>query len=170
DYTPDAEASQQFFKVIQNKMHWAAHGQTAAEVIADRADATKPNMGLTSWTKNKLTRSDVTVAKNYLNQEELDVLNRLVAMYLEFAELQAKNRRPMYMKDWIIKLEDFLRISEHEILNHAGKVSHQQAIDKANAEYDKYHVLSLDEISPIEKHFIDAIEMVKKISKETQDI
>lgn len=168
DYTPDAEASQQFFKVIQNKMHWAAHGQTAAEVIAYRADATKPNMGLTSWAKNKLTRSDVTVAKNYLTQEELDVLNRLVTMYLEFAELQAKNRRPMYMKDWIIKLDDFLRISEHEILNHAGKVSHQQAIDKANAEYDKYYVLSLDEISPIEQHFVDALEKVKQIAEETQ--
>lgn len=147
DYTPNAEASQQFFKVIQNKMHWAAHGQTAAEVIAYRADATKPNMGLTSWAKNKLTRSDITIAKNYLNQEELDTLNRLVTIYLEFAELQAKNRRPMYMKDWIIKLDDFLRLSEYEILNHAGKISHQQAIDKANAEYDKYNILNLDDIS-----------------------
>lgn len=168
DYTPNAEASQEFFKVIQNKMHWAAHGQTAAEVIAYRADATKPNMGLTTWAKNKLMRADVTVAKNYLNHEELDVLNRLVAMYLEFAELQAKNRRPMYMKDWIMKLDDFLRLSEHAILNHSGKVSHQQAIDKANVEYDKYYVLSLDEISPIEQHFLDALEKVKQIAEETE--
>ena len=97
DYTPNAETSQQFFRVVQNKMHWAAHGQTAAEVIAARADAQKPHMGLTSWIGSQLARTDVVVAKNYLNQEELDVLNRLVTMYLDFAELQAKNRRPMHM-------------------------------------------------------------------------
>ncbi len=90
-------------------------------------------------------------------------------MYLDFAELQAINRRPMYMKDWIVKLDDFLKFSEREILTHAGKISHQQAIDKAHAEYDKFHLLSLDEISPIEQHFYEAIAMVKKIAKETQD-
>lgn len=168
DYTPNAEDSQQFFKVIQNKMHWAAHGKTAAEVIATRADATKPHMGLTSWTKNKPTRSDVIVAKNYLNQDELDILNRLVTMYLDFAELQAINRRPMYMKDWIVKLDNFLRLSEREILTHAGKISHQQALDKANAEYDKFHALDLDTPSQVEKHFIEAIQTVNDISKETK--
>ncbi len=169
DYTPNAEDSQQFFKVIQNKMHWAAHGKTAAEVIATRADATKPYMGLTSWAKNKPTRSDVIVAKNYLSQDELDILNRLVTMYLDFAELQAINRRTMYMKDWFVKLDDFLRLSEREILTHAGKTSHQQALDKANAEYDKFHALNLDATSQVEKHFIEAIQTVNNISKEMKE-
>lgn len=163
DYTPNTEASQQFFKVVQNKMHWAAHGQTAAEVIATRVDACKPNLGLTSWAGKKPVRIDVAVAKNYLNHEELDVLNRLVSMYLDFAELQAVNRRPMYMQDWIIKLDDFLRLSEREILTHAGKISHQEAIDKANAEYDKYHALTFNEPSLVEQHFIEAVQAVKKL-------
>ena len=163
DYTPSAEVSQQFFKVVQNKMHWAAHGQTAAEVIVARADAQKPNMGLTSWAKSKFGRNDVTVAKNYLRHDELDILNRLVTMYLDFAELQAINRRPMYMQDWITKLDDFLRLSEREILNHAGKITNQQAIDKAHAEYDKYNSLGIDEPSLVEKHFKEAIQTVKHL-------
>lgn len=168
DYTPDVEASKQFFKVVQNKMHWAAHGKTAAEVIASRVDAAKPNIGLTSWSGSKLARTDVEVAKNYLNQDELDVLNRLVSMYLDFAELQAINRRAMYMKDWVAKLDDFLRLSEREILNHAGKVSHQQAIDKAHAEYDKYHALTADEPSLVERHFIEAVQAVKQLEKKNK--
>ena len=163
DYTPNAEASQQFFKVVQNKMHWAAHGKTAAEVIAARVDAAKPNIGLTSWAGSKPARTDVEVAKNYLNQDELDVLNRLVSMYLDFAELQAINRRAMYMEDWVARLDDFLRLSEREILNHAGKISHQQAIDKAHAEYDKYHALTADEPSLVERHFIEAVQAVKQL-------
>jgi len=163
DYTPNAEASQQFFKVVQNKMHWAAHGKTAAEVIAARVDATKPNIGLTSWAGSKLARADIEVAKNYLNQDELDVLNRLVSMYLDFAELQAINRRAMYMKDWVVKLDDFLRFSEREILTHAGTISHKQAIDKAHAEYDKYHALTADETSLVERHFIEAVQAVKQL-------
>jgi hypothetical protein len=99
DYDPNVEMSQQFFATIQNKMHWAAHGHTAAEVIAERADASKPNMGLTNWTGSRLRKSDVRVAKNYLSHEELDALNRIVTAYLEFAELQAQNRKPMYMSD-----------------------------------------------------------------------
>jgi len=165
DYTPDVEASKQFFKVVQNKMHWAAHGKTAAEVIASRVDAAKPNIGLTSWSGSKPARTDVEVAKNYLNQEELDVLNRLVSMYLDFAELQAINRRAMYMKDWVAKLDDFLRLSEREILNHAGKISHQQAIDKAHAEYDKYDALTVDESSLVERHFIAVVEAVKELER-----
>ena len=106
-------------------MHWAAHGHTAAEIIAGRADAGKPLMGLTSWTGAKPRRSDVEVAKNYLTAEELDTLNRIVSMYLDFAELQALNRKPMYMRDWIAKLDDFLRVSERDILTHAGRVSHE---------------------------------------------
>ena len=163
DYTPDVQASQQFFKVVQNKMHWAAHGKTAAEVIASRVDAAKPNIGLTSWSGSKPARTDVEVAKNYLNQDELDVLNRLVSMYLDFAELQAINRRAMYMKDWVAKLDDFLRLSEREILNHAGKTSHQQAIDKAHAEYEKYRALSADEPSLVERHFAEAVNAVKQL-------
>ncbi len=165
DYTPDADTSKRFFKVVQNKMHWAAHGHTAAEVIATRADAAKPHMGLTSWAGSKLARSDVEVAKNYLNQDELDLLNRLVTLYLDFAELQAKNRRPMYMQDWLTKLDDFLRLSERDILTHAGKISHQQAVDKAHREYDKYHALIADEPSPVERHFMEAVEVVKQLEK-----
>jgi hypothetical protein len=163
DYTPNAEASQQFFKVVQNKMHWAAHGKTAAEVIATRVDAAKPNMGLTSWAGSKLVRADVEVAKNYLNKDELDLLNRFVSMYLDYAELQAMNRKPMYMKDWIAKLDDFIRFNERELLTHAGKISHQQAIDKAHAEYDKYRALTPDEPSLVERHFIEALQAVKQL-------
>ena len=120
DYDPSAEASQRFFATVQNKMHWAAHGHTAAEVIAARADAGKPNMGLSIWSGSVPRKSDVTVAKNYLAADELDALNRIVSAYLEFAELQALGRRPMHMADWIAKLDDFLRLGEREILEHAG--------------------------------------------------
>jgi hypothetical protein len=114
DYDPNVEVSQQSFKIVQNKMHWAAHGHTAAEIIAVRADATKPNMGLTSFSGKAPKRTEATVAKNYLDADELDTLNRIVSFYLEFAELQAKNRRAMYMKDWITKLDDFLRLCDAE--------------------------------------------------------
>ncbi|MCE2990450.1 MAG: virulence RhuM family protein, partial [Nitrosomonadaceae bacterium] len=124
DYDPNVDTSQRFFKIVQNKMHWAAHGRTAAEVIKARADASKPQMGLTSLSGKGLTRTDAQVAKNYLNVEELDTLNRIVAVYLEFAELQAKSRRTMTMQDWISKLDDFLRISDRETLTHAGSVTH----------------------------------------------
>jgi len=127
DYDPSADASQRFFATVQNKMHWAAHGQTAAEVIAARADAGKPNMGLSSWIGAVPRKSDVTVAKNYLAADELDALNRIVSGYLEFAELQALGRRPMYMADWIAKLDDFLRLGERDIIGHAGTVSHDMS-------------------------------------------
>ncbi len=165
DYTPNADASQQFFRVVQNKMHWAAHGQTAAEIIVSRANAQNLNMGLTSWSGEKIVRTDVVVAKNYLTHEELDILNRLVSMYLDFAELQAKNRRPMYMQDWITKLDDFLRISDRDILNHAGNISHQQAIEKANAEYDKYHALEEQTLSIVEQHFNEALNVTKQLEE-----
>jgi hypothetical protein len=163
DYTADAEASKKFFKIVQNKMHWAVHGKTAAEVIAARADATKPNMGLTSWPGSKLMRADIEVAKNYLNKNELEVLNRFVSMYLDYAELQALNRKPMYMKDWIVKLDDFISFNEKELLSHAGKISHQNAIDKAHAEYDKYNALIINKPSPVELHFTEAVQAVKKL-------
>jgi len=165
DYDPNTDLSRQFFAIVQNKIHWAAHGHTAAEVIIGRADASKPNMGLTSWTGAKPTLADAEVAKNYLIAEELDTLNRIVSMYLDFAELQAFNRKPMYMKDWIVKLDDFLRISEREILTNAGSVSHETAIEKARVEYNKYHKMIIDAPSSVEKHFIEAIEEVKKLEK-----
>ncbi len=141
DYDPHNDLSQQFFATVQNKMHWAAHGHTAAEVIAQRADAAKPNMGLTTWPGNRPRKTDVGVAKNYLSKDELEALNLIVSFYLDFAELQARSHRPMRMADWISKLDDFLRLSERQILTHAGKVSHEAALARAEAEYDRYRVL-----------------------------
>lgn len=138
DYDPSAEASQKFFQTVQNKMHWAVHGQTAAEVIHQRADAAKPNAGLTAWAGAKARKTDAAIAKNYLSEPELDALNRIVTVYLEFAELQALDRKPMYMRDWIAKLDDFLRLSGRKILEHAGKVSADEAKLKAELEFDKF--------------------------------
>ena len=165
DYDPNVEASQLFFKTVQNKMHWAAHGHTAAELVALRADAQKPNMGLTSWSGSKPRKADVTNAKNYLAAEELEVLNRLVTAYLEFAELQALNRRPMYMADWISKLDDFLRLADHEVLEHAGKVSHEVAALKALQEYDSFSSQRLTLPAPVESHFEQAVAEAKKLEK-----
>jgi len=164
DYNPNADLSQEFFRVVQNKMHWAAHGHTAAEIIYGRADAGKAHMGLTSWSGSSVRKADVSVAKNYLSEQELDVLNRLVNVYLEFAELQAVSRIPMYMRDWIVKLDDFLRLSGRDILTHAGKVDHDTAEKKAHAEYDKFHHHQLNAPSAVEKHFLDAEKRVKQIS------
>ncbi len=163
DYNPRSDLSEEFFAIVQNKMHWAAHGHTAAEIIHTRADSTKPNMGLTSWTGNNLRVPDIGIAKNYLNNNELETLNLIVAMYLDFAELQALSRKPMYMKDWIVKLDDFLRTSDRDILTHAGKISHQNALDKAKAEYAKYRQQLNELPSPVERHFIEAIKEVKQI-------
>ena len=136
DYSPNAKISQEFFRVIQNKMHWAAHhGHTAAEVIENRADSTLPNMGLTSWQGDKPGKDDVAIAKNYLDEKELNLLNRIVTAYLEFAELQALEHKLMYMKDWIAKLDNFIKLSGRQLLTHAGKISHDDAVLKAFAEY-----------------------------------
>lgn len=161
DYDPRAEASQQFFATIQNKMHWAAHGHTAAEIIALRADADRPQMGLTSWGGVRPRKVDVQIAKNYLSVDELALLNRIVSSYLEFAELQALRRRPMYMADWITKLDDFLRLGEHDLLLHAGSVSHDAAIAKAQAEYTKFRALDAARSSPVEKHFEESLVKAK---------
>jgi len=163
DYDPNTETSRQFFATMQNKMHWAAHGQTAAEVIVSRADASKPNMGLTSWAGETLRKGDVAIAKNYLAADELDALNRIVNAYLEFAELQARGRRPMYMADWIAKLDDFLHLSEREILKHAGKVSHEAALVKAESEYERFSAQRSALPSPAEEHFDLVIEKAKQI-------
>jgi hypothetical protein len=165
DYDPAVEASRKFFATIQNKMHWAAHGQTAAEVVHRRADASQPNMGLTSWPAGQLAprRADVAIAKNYLSAEELDTLNRIVTIYLDFAELQARDRKPMYMADWLRKLDQFLQISEREILTHAGTISAESAKEKAEAEYDKFRRLLDDQPSAAETHLQQAIEEAKRL-------
>jgi hypothetical protein len=165
DYDPGEEITKQFFATVQNKMHWAAHGKTAAEIISERADATLPYMGLTSWSGDKLRKYDVSVAKNYLKQEELDALNKIVTAYLDFAEVQALNHRPMYMRDWIAKLDDFLKLSERQILTHAGKISHDAAIQKAEAEYLKYQEQQKGQLSQVEKDFLIEAKRIAKIKQ-----
>lgn len=166
DYDPNTDLSQTFFKTVQNKMHWAAHGQTAAEVIYQRIDASKPNLGLTSFKGEKPTKKETEVAKNYLNEKELDILNRMVTAYLEMAELQAMNRKPMYMKDWVARLDDFLTMTGNDILTHAGTVSHQKALDKAHSEYEKFKEQQKNELSQVEKDFIKKIENKAKQLKD----
>ena len=166
DYDGKAEVSLLFFKTVQNKMHWAAHGQTAAETIYKRIDATKVNLGLTNFKGEKPTEKEIEVAKNYLNEKELDILNRMVTAYLELAELQALNRKPMYMKDWINRLDDFINMTGSEILTHSGTISHQKALDKAHLEYGKYKEQTKNELSNAEKDFIKQIDTTaKKLKK-----
>ncbi|MFA6404186.1 MAG: virulence RhuM family protein [Salinivirgaceae bacterium] len=158
DYNPNTETSITIFKTIQNKMHWAAHGNTAAEVIYQRVNADKPNLGLTIYQGEKPTLQETEIAKNYLNEQELNVLNRMVTAYLELAELQALNQKPMYMNDWMDRLNDFLKMSGREILTHSGKISHQQAIDKAKEEYEKYKDQIKNQLSKVENDFIQHLE------------
>ena len=162
DYDPRNEATQQFFATVQNKMHYSVHGHTAAEIIYNRSDANKDFMGLTSWTGTLPKRKDAEYAKNYLNGDELDTLNRIVSLYLDFAELQAKNHIPMYMKDWIQKLDGFLQLSGKELLTHAGSISAQVAKMKANAEYDSFKKRAQQQLSPVEIHFIENFEREQK--------
>ncbi len=138
DYDPTEPASIEFFQTVQNKMHWAITGQTAAEIIHTRADSAKPQMGLTNWRGAKVRKDDVTIAKNYLNEPELAALNNLVEQYLVFAEGQAMRRAPMHMRDWITKLHGFLTINDRNILTHAGKISHLMAKELAESEYEKF--------------------------------
>src|SRR5690606_6983586 len=144
DYDPKAEITQTFYKTVQNKLHWAITGHTAAELIAQRADATKPNMGLTTWKnapKGKIQKTDVTVAKNYLSEKEISDLNRIVSMYLDYAENQAARQIPMKMTDWISKLDAFLQFNEYELLQDAGKVSHAIAQELATKAFEQYRVI-----------------------------
>lgn len=138
DYVPNDELTQKFFATVQNKMHYAVHGQTAAELILKRADNTKPLMGMVNFKGDYITASDAKIAKNYLTEKELNQLNLIVSLYLDFAELQASNERPMKMKEWTAKLDQFLALSEKEILTNAGKVSAEEAAKKANLEFEKY--------------------------------
>ena len=162
DYDPRVEMTQEFFKTVQNKMHFSVHGHTAAEIIYERADAQKDFMGLTTWTGAMPKRTDAEIAKNYLSQEEVTTLNRIVSLYLDFAELQAEEHRPMYMKDWIAILDDFLRISRKDILTHAGRVSAQLAKAKADAEYDKFKERTKNDLSAVEIHFLEQFEREQK--------
>lgn len=162
DYDPRTEATMQFFKTVQNKMHFSVHGHTAAEIIYERANAEKDFMGLTSWTGSLPKRTDAEIAKNYLSSDELDTLNRIVSLYLDFAELQAKSHKPMYMKDWIQKLDDFLKLSGKELLSHAGKISAELAKQKADTEYDKFKERTTYSLSPVEIHFLENFEKEQK--------
>ena len=166
DYDPRTEATMQFFKTVQNKMHYSVHGHTAAEIIYERADAEKDFMGLTSWTGALPKRTDAETAKNYLSSDELDTLNRIVSLYLDFAELQAKSHKPMYMKDWIQKLDDFLKLSGKELLSHAGKISAELAKQKADTEYDKFKERTVYSLSPVEIHFLENFEKEQKKLKD----
>ena len=152
-----------------NKLHFAITGKTAAEIIKDRADSTKPHMGLTSWRKGpdgKILQSDVVIAKNYLNKGELDYLNRIVSMYLDYAEMQAIKRQPMYMKDWVKKLDAFLKFNEEEILTNAGKVTHEVAESLAIAEFKKYKIIQdQNYVSDFDKE----IEEIKRITKKDKE-
>ncbi|MCT7495923.1 virulence RhuM family protein [Aliarcobacter cryaerophilus] len=144
DYDPNHETSKEFFSTVQNKLHWAIVGETAAEIIYNRVDSNKQNMGLTSWKNSpngRIRKDDVVVAKNYLSPEELDFFNRIVTMYLDYAEMQAKNKKVMYMKDWVLKLDAFLQFNEKEVLEHKGKISHEVAVALALNEFEKYRVV-----------------------------
>lgn len=161
DYDPRTEATQRFFKTVQNKMHFSAHGHTAAEVIFQRADAEKDFMGLTTWRGAMPTKHEAEIAKNYLTEDEVDMLNRIVNLYLDFAELQAKSHVPMYMNDWIKKLDDFLTLSGKELLTH-GTISADVAKLKADTEYDRFRERTQYQLSPIEIHFLEAFEAEQK--------
>ena len=167
DYDRNAELTQEFFKTVQNKMHWAAHGHTAAEIVHLRADAGQPNMGLTTW-KNApagpVRKADVANAKNYLQKEELEALNLIVSAYLDFAALQARGHRPMHMRDWITKLDDFIRLSDREILTHAGRISHALAEGRAHAQFAEYEEQrrKLEASQPV-SDFDQTVEHIKKL-------
>lgn len=165
DYDSNVEASQVFFKTVQNKMHWAAHGHTAAEIVHQRSDSAQPNMGLTSWSGERPRKFDVSIAKNYLEHEEIEALNRIVTAYLEFAELQALNRTPMTMKDWIAKLDDFLGLSDRQILTHPGKISHEVAREKAEAQYEIYSEMQAKLPRPVDEHFDRSLDELKRIER-----
>jgi hypothetical protein len=159
DYDPNTPESVEFFKIVQNKLHYAAHGHTAAEVIFQRANSDKPFMGLTVFPGEQPTSKDIIVAKNYLNSEELKILNNLVSGYFDFAEIRAMKRKPMYMSDYVKQLDNILSATGEKILSNAGSVSHQQAIDKAKIEFKKYQVKTL---SPVEKDYLESIKAMQK--------
>jgi len=162
DYNPKSETTIRFYKTVQNKLHWAIIGKTASEIIVNRSDADKDNMGLTTWKnspKGKILKSDISIVKNYLSEKEVSELNRLVELYLNFAELQAERNIPIKMNEWTEILDSFLKINRYEILNNAGKISHQKALDKSSEEYKKFR------INQDEKFLSDFDNEIKKIKK-----
>ncbi len=165
DYDGKAKQSMSFFAQVQNKMHWAAHGHTAAELVYERIDAKKPHMGLTNYSGKvsgkEPTRREVVTGKNYLSEQELDILNRLVTSYLEFAELQAKNGKLMKMSDWSSKLNDFLKLSDFDVLTHAGKISADQAKQKAKQQYDEYRRVIDMQPTQVDQDLADAISKLR---------
>ena len=163
DYDPKSPDSVMFFKIVQNKLHYAAHGHTAAEVVYDRADATKPFMGMQAFTGDFLTAKDIGIAKNYLTEDELKILNNLVSGYFDFAEIQAMRHNPMHMKDYIQQLDNILSSTGEKLLDGPGRVSHAKAMEKAKAEYRKYQQ---ENLSPVEEAYLQSIKNVqKKVSK-----
>lgn len=163
DYDPKSAESVAFFKMVQNKLHYAAHGHTAAEVIFERADAEKPFMGLTAFSGDFPTAKDIAIAKNYLSADELKILNNLVSGYFDFAEIQAMRRRPMYMSDYVENLDRILASTGEALLTDGGTVSHTQAMEKAKAEYRKYQTQNL---SPVEEEYLQTIRSIEKAAKE----
>ncbi len=165
DYDPTIDISIEFFKTVQNKMHWAITGQTAAEIIHSRANVDKPNMGLTNYRGAKIRKQDVTIAKNYLNEEELAALNNLVEQYLIFAQGQAMRRIPMYMRDWIQKLDSFMTLNDRDILTHAGKISHEMAKQLAENEYEKFHIQRISDSAKALSDFDRAVKQIETTQK-----
>lgn len=163
DYNPKSNDSVEFFKIVQNKLHFAAHGHTAAEVIYERADSEKPFMGLTNFKGELPTLADVKIAKNYLNETELKMLNNIVSGYFDFAEVQAMKHNPMYMRDYIKHLNNILSATGESLLMDAGKISHEEAIKKATAEYRKYQV---NTIAPVEEEYLNTIKQIEKTAKD----
>ncbi len=167
DYNPKNSESIAFFKMVQNKLHYAAHGHTAAEIIYERVDAEKPFMGLTAFSGDFPTAKDIGVAKNYLTEDELKVLNNIVSGYFDFAEIQAMRHNPMYMSDYVDHLNNLLKATGENLLTDAGKVSHAQALEKAKREYQKYQVQNL---SPVEESYLQNIKQIEKeVKRKTKD-
>jgi Virulence protein len=162
DYDPRTLETQKFFKVLQNKIHFAAHGHTAAEVIEQRANAEQPYMGLTVFEGIHPTKKEIEIAKNYLTEEEMGMLNRMVSTFFDLAELRAMQHQPMYMQDWVVELDDFAKKYGQGVLSGAGEVSHQKALDKARNEYEKYKQKLADELSPVEKEFLISVKNTQK--------
>lgn len=162
DYDPTQEISIGFFKTVQNKVHWAITGQTAAEIVHARADASQPNLGLTNWRGAAIRKRDVAIAKNYLSEPEMAALNNLIEQYLVFAEGQAMRRVPMHMAEWITKLDGFLTLNERDILTHAGRISHDAAQSKAELEYDRFRALSADRPRAVDTDFEQATKALPK--------
>ena len=162
DYDPRTPESKEFFKIVQNKIHYAAHGHTAAEIIYARANAQLPNMGLTVTAGERPTKSEVKTAKNYLQENEISMLNRIVSAFFDVAELRAMQHQPMYMKDWVIELDDFAKRYGQGVLTNAGSVSHQDTIVRAEAEYKKYCKRMIDEPTPVEREYLSGIKSTQK--------